>query len=89
MDLAKENEESDTFKYWDMIYKLIDELCTRHLKPLMNGDESYAYQSGFGGDESDGLIDFWLPVKVPELPIISFEIYGKKYELRWKYSSGE
>ncbi len=89
MRLAQENGETDMFAYWDVVSKLIDKQCETYLKPLMNGDESYAYQSGFGADECDGLIDFWLPTKVPELPNIPFEVGGKKFELRWEYSTGE
>lgn len=89
MDLAEENGEEDGFAYWDVVSALIDKQCETYLKPLMNGDESYAYQSGFGGDESDGLIDFWLPTQVPELPNIPFEVGGKKFELRWEYSADE
>lgn len=86
MKLAKANGEENEFKYWDVINDLITELCNTYIKPLMGEDESYAYQSGFGGDECDGLIDFWLPVQVPELPMIPFEIEGKKYVLHWEFS---
>lgn len=90
MKLAEE-KKIDTFHYWDTIYELIDAYCKKHITPLVedDDDDKYHYQSGFGGDECDGLIDFWLPKQVPDLPDMPFTIDGTSYVLKWVYAGDD
>lgn len=83
----EEKQEDDELDYCDIISDKIAEYCMRQLGPLCGNDPDYHYQSGFGGDEADGLIDFWLPVKAPELPDMKFVIENKEYTLKWEYSN--
>lgn len=83
-----EDKQLDTFEYWNILTELIDRHCVEYLNPLMGQNLNYNYQSGFGGDDCDGLIDFWLPVQVPDLPDMPFTIEGKPYVLKWQYSPG-
>lgn len=87
MKLAKKNGEEDEFIYWELIDAEIGKHCEKYIDPFYKS--SHHYQYGFGGDESDGLIDFWLPEQIPEMPPLRFKIRGKKYILRWEYSSGD
>lgn len=88
MHLA-EDKKVETFEYWNILYELIDGYCAKHITPLKGDSTKHHYQSGFGGDECDGLIDFWLPVQVPDLPDMPFTIEGKPYVLKWKYSGDD
>jgi len=83
MELGKDEDE---FKYWYEIDALIHQHCMKYIHPY-RGDNHH-YQSGFGGDESDGLIDFWTEKPIPEMPDMPFEIAGKAYVLKWDYSHG-
>jgi hypothetical protein len=85
MRLAEKND-LDEFDYSDLISEKIREYCNEHVESLAGDNRSYGCQCGFGGDESDGLIDFWLPTKVPDLPDMNFVILEKEYTLKWKYS---
>lgn len=84
-ELAKKNNEDSEFTYWELIDAEIGKHCQKYLK----SDDKYHYQYGFGGDESDGIIDFWLPEQVQEMPPLRFKIRGKTYILRWEYSGGD
>jgi hypothetical protein len=86
-NLGKDDHPEDDFKYWYDIDELIHQHCLKYIHPY-RGDRHH-YQSGFGGDESDGLIDFWVKEQVPEMPDMPFEIAGKQYVLKWEYSSGD
>jgi hypothetical protein len=85
-DLGKDDHPDDDFQYWYDIDQLINEHCIKYIGPYRG--ENHHYQSGFGGDESDGLIDFWTEKPIPEMPDMPFEIAGKKYVLKWDYSPG-
>jgi hypothetical protein len=84
-ELGKVDHPEDDFKYWYDIDELIHQHCLKYIHPY-RGD--LHYQSGFGGDECDGLIDFWVKEPIPEMPDMPFEIAGKKYTIKWEYSSG-
>lgn len=76
----------DQFDAWEHISECIDAHCSKYVAPYC--DDRHSYQSGFGGDESDGLIDFWAKDPIPEMPDMPFEVAGEKYTIRWDYSSG-
>jgi hypothetical protein len=84
-ELGQDNME-DEFRYWYVIDELIHQHCLKYIHPYRG--YAHHYQSGFGGDESDGLIDFWVKEPIPEMPDMPFEIEGEKYILKWEYSSG-
>jgi hypothetical protein len=79
--------DNNGYKYWDMIREFIATYCVNHIEPYCGSNGSYQY--GFGGDECDGLIDFWTEKPIPEIPDMSFEIEGKRYVIKWHYSSGD
>lgn len=89
MDLAIE-DGLDTFAYWDIINESIELYCTEHFEPLVAENSAHTYQCGFGGDEGDGLIDFWLPTpildNIPDIPVI---INSETYILKWRYVESE
>jgi len=89
IELAKKNGEENEFTYWEFIDEEIGKHCQKYIDPFNITDGHYHYQYGFGGDESDGLIDFWVPTEIPEMPPLRFKIKNKKYILRWEYSSGD
>jgi len=74
------------YKHWDTICEEISKHCLKYIEPYC-GTHSH-YQCGFGGDESDGLIDFWTEKPIPEMPDMLFEIDGDKYVMKWHYSAG-
>ena len=84
-DVAESNG-NDSYEYWETIDDYIGKHCKKYIKYTPH--KSYHYQHGFGGDESDGLIDFWLPEPVKEMPDMEFEIDRVKYIMKWQYSSG-
>ena len=84
-DMAEANGEENEATYWEFIDGEIGKHCEKYIK----SDDMHHYQYGFGGDESDGLIDFWLPEPVQEMPPMAFEVCGKKYTIQWDYSSGD
>jgi hypothetical protein len=88
-NLAKKNGEDYEYLYWDIIGEAIDLYCEKYIAPLINDHDQYHFQSGFGGDECDGLIDFWLPEPIAKMPPLRININGKNYILRWEYSSGD
>lgn len=81
-----ENNDRDDYEYWELIDGYIGKHCKKYLPKKTH--ESYHYQYGFGGDECDGLIDFWLPEPVQEMPDMEFTIEGVEYVMKWTYSSG-
>ena len=87
LELGETHDPDDGFKYWDIISDAISEHCVKYIEPVCG--PHHHYQSGFGGDESNGLIDFWTEKPIPEMPDMEFEIAGKKYVIKWKYSSGD
>jgi hypothetical protein len=86
-ELGKIDFPDDDFKYWHEINDAIDIYCLKYIDPYSSLD--HHYQSGFGGDECSGLIDFWTKEPIPEMPDMPFEIAGKKYIMKWEYSSGD
>jgi len=89
MELAESNGEEDEFVYWEIIDSEIGKHCEKYIEPIYKKSNHHHYQYGFGGDESSGLIDFWLPEQIPEMPSLQFKIKDKTYTLRWEYSSGD
>jgi hypothetical protein len=86
-ELGEVDHPEDDYTYWYDIDELISEHCIKYIGPY-RGDIHHNYQSGFGGDECDGLIDFWTEKPLPDMPNMPFEIAGKRYILKWEYSSG-
>jgi hypothetical protein len=86
LELGEKNDPSDQFKYWDIIDHKITSHCLKYIDPYCGAN--HHYQSGFGGDEGNGLIDFWTEKRIPEMPDLEFEIEGEKYTIKWLYSSG-
>jgi len=96
------NEDGSTLKYasdyffevvdngkeaWDIINDKLD----RHLQTHIGDVDSkkYRWQSGFGGDEMDGLLEFWLPTRIECPPDMKFEILGKTYVMSFHYDGGD
>lgn len=85
-DFGKVDHPEDDFKYWYDIDNFIGEHCDKYIRPYSSNIHHYQY--GFGGDESNGLIDFFVENPIPEMPDMPFEIAGKNYVMKWIYSSG-
>jgi len=97
------NEDGSIFKYasdyffkikddsneaWDIISDKLDRHVRMHIGEV-DRDKNRWWQSGFGGDEMDGLIDFCLPTPIECLPDMEFEILGKKYVMSFTYGGDD
>jgi len=70
-------------------WETVNEFMKKFYGPIVPYDGSYGCQYAFGGDESDGLIDFFAKERV-ELPRpMKFELFGNEYLLTWYYQSEE
>jgi hypothetical protein len=69
---------------WD----IINDKLHRHLRKHIGEVDhiKYHWQCGFGGDEMDGLLDFWLPTQIECPPDMEFKILGRKYVMYFSYS---
>ena len=69
----------------DKICSDISEMVRNHAKKYLPKDEigKNVWQAGFGGDESDGLIDYALELPPPHIPDIEFEVDGKTYVMKF------
>jgi hypothetical protein len=93
-EMVKTNQASDILfdvtdgdqTAWEIIN---DDLSIHITKHIGNVDQPYSWQCGFGGDEMDGCLDFWLPTKIACPPDMQFEINGKMYIMKFKYSDDE
>jgi hypothetical protein len=74
------------FNCWEIIDEFIGQHCAKYISPYCG--EKHSYQYGFGGDECDGLIDFWATERIPTMPDMPFEIAEEKYTITWRYSPG-
>lgn len=80
-------QEGDlNFDTWDIIYEQMNNFVRKYM-PQMSS--TYRYQYGFGGDESDGIIDFFCEHQIGELPDMHFSVYGKYYKIVWNYIEDE
>ena len=88
--------DADTY-FWNLdqsVGKLgddsIDTALRAHLAkkwhPLESVSSKYSYQSGFGGDEGNGLIDFFLKKQMPCPPDMKFKVHDKNYTMKFIYS---
>ena len=68
---------------WDKINDKLQDHMTKHIGPVAM---PYGWQCGFGGDEMDGLLDYWLPTKLACPPEMKFTISGMKYIMKFSYS---
>lgn len=69
----------------DHICSDIADLLHDHAKKYLPKDESgkNVWQTGFGGDEGDGLIDYALDVEPPDIPDMEFVVDGKTYIMKF------
>lgn len=84
-DLGERNDDC-IYDYWMTIDEYIGKHCKKYLPKKTS--EHHHYQYGFGGNNCDGLIDFWLAEPVKKMPDMEFVIEGVTYVLKWRYSSG-
>lgn len=72
---------------WD----IINEKLQRHMRTHIGKVDfhEYHWQCGFGGDEMDGLLDFWLPTQIGCPPDMQFEILGRKYVMSFNYGGND
>jgi hypothetical protein len=77
------NVDDNGHDAWDIINDKLYFHLRKHIGQvdLIN----YHWQSGFGGDEMDGLLDFWLPTQIECPPDMQFKILGKNYIMSFKY----
>jgi len=72
---------------WDIINDKLHRHLQKHIGEVDR--DKYHWQCGFGGDEMDGLLDFWLPTQIECPPDMKFEILGKKYVMSFHYSGDD
>lgn len=84
-ELAKETGES-VYEYWDLVSDALEGHCTNYVAPYCGVNHNY--QSGFGGDESDGLIDFWTEKPIPRMPPMLFVVNKTMYVMKFEFSFG-
>ena len=75
-------DDALNFEAWEIIDSYISNSVCKYMP---KHDYNYYWQSGFGGDEIDGLVDFFCKEKVELLPPVIFRLYGKSYKLTWHY----
>lgn len=71
------------FETWEIVDEQISRVLCKHMPKRTHS--SYHWQSGFGGDEGDGLVDFFCEQKVTLPPLSIFHLYGKLYKMTWYY----
>jgi len=69
----------------DNVCSDISEMVHKHAEKYFPKDElgKNVWQAGFGGDESDGLIDYALEFPPPTVPDMEFEVDGKTYVMKF------
>ena len=69
----------------DHICSDISEMLRDHAAKYLPKDEpgKNVWQTGFGGDEGDGLIDYSLEFHPPEIPDMEFQVDGKTYVMKF------
>ena len=67
--------------YWEIISDKVENHVSKYF-PAREPSKN-VWQAGFGGDESDGLIDFALQAYPPVVPDMEFEIENKKYTMKF------
>jgi len=72
-------------------YDIINDNLHRHLQTHIGEVDpiKYHWQCGFGGDEMDGMLDFWLPTKIKCPPDMKFAILGKNYVMSFSYAEDD
>jgi hypothetical protein len=72
---------------WD----IINDKLHRHLRKHIGEVDpiKYHWQCGFGGDEMDGLLDFWLPTQITCPPDMKFAILDRKYVMSFSYAGDD
>lgn len=77
----------DMFTNWHIIQKAMDDGLEEYVDRFtcLSSDTSHNMQCEFGGDGSDGIIDFFTSQPVPLPPPIAFTIDGKSYLMTWCY----
>lgn len=77
----------DMFTNWHIIQKAMDDGLEDYIiRFTSSGSEiSYNMQCEFGGDGSDGIIDFFTPSPIPMPPKVAFTIDGNNYLMTWYY----
>lgn len=71
----------------ESIFEIVNDCMENKYGCIVLDGKPYGAQYGFGGDECDGLIDFFAKerVKLPEP--MKFEAFGKEYLMTWYYAS--
>ena len=70
----------------DSIFYELRSHLAKKWHPIESAYSKYSYQSGFGGDEGSGMVDFFLEKKMPCPPDIKFKVYNKNYTMKFRYS---
>ena len=91
LGLKNPDENEDTYKNlnfetWEIINEHVRDVLSKHMPEQ---DDKYHWQCGFGGDEGDGLIDFFCKEKIDLPPPSIFRVYGKSYRMTWYYDGDD
>lgn len=70
---------------------IINDAMKKVLIPILpeRGVDKSNWQCGFGGDEGNGLVDYWLPKKIAYLPNVVFKIKGIEYKMIFQIDDQE
>ena len=70
----------------DSISKDLDKHLSNNWHSVESSSSKYSYQSGFGGNNGDGLVDFFLENKMPCPKDMKFKVYNKNYTMKFRYN---
>jgi hypothetical protein len=71
----------ETGVFWEMISNDLENHVAKYF-PVREHDKN-TWQTGFGGDEGNGLIDFALQTNPPMIPDLEFTINGTHYTMKF------
>jgi hypothetical protein len=74
-------EMDEEGSYWGIISDKMNNHVSKYFPERESGKN--VWQTGFGGDESDGLIDFALQTYPPAVPDMEFDIDGIVYIMKF------
>jgi hypothetical protein len=66
-------------------WETVNDSMDKFYGAIVPRDGTYGCQYGFGGDEGDGLIDFFAKERIEVPKPMKFELFGTEYVMSWYY----
>jgi len=79
-------EDDMNFETWEIIDNYISNCVSEYMPECDH--KYYHWQCRFGGNDLDGLVEFFCKEKVKILPPMIFKVYDKSYRMIWTYHAG-